>query len=196
MIDPLFGTAIAIGLACLLMSAARHKVASHAAFVAALGNYRLLPPWLVRPVAALLPVAEAALAIGWLAGGCDRPAAAATAALLIVYAAALAANLLRGRRQIDCGCGLSGAAGGDQPLSWWLVTRNLVLASLAGLAGLPESGRGPRDLRCADAGGRDARGRAAVRGRLAADPQCHAGREERFAWLTRCSCSTSCSGAW
>jgi hypothetical protein len=61
--------------------------------------------------------------------------------LLIVYAAALATNLLRGRRQIDCGCGLSGAAGGEQPLSWWLVARNVVLASLAGLASLPDSGR-------------------------------------------------------
>lgn len=141
MIDPLFGTAIAVGLACLLFSAAWHKVAAHAAFVAALGNFRLLPPWLVRPVAALLPVAEAALALGWLAGGRGRLVAAATAVLLLLYAAALAANLLRGRRQIDCGCGLSGAVGGDQPLSWWLVARNVVLASLAGLAGLPESGR-------------------------------------------------------
>jgi hypothetical protein len=141
MIDPLFGTAIAIGLAGLLFSAAWHKVAFHAAFVAALGNYRLLPSWLVRPAAALLPVAEAALALGWLAGGRGRLVASATAALLLVYAAALAVNLLRGRRQIDCGCGFSGAAGDEQPLSWWLVTRNVLLASLAGLAGLPDSGR-------------------------------------------------------
>lgn len=141
MIDPLFGTAVAIGLACLLLSAAWHKAASHAAFVAALGNYRLLPPGLVRPVAAFLPVVEAALALGWLAGGRGRLVAAATAALLLVYAAALAVNLLRGRRQIDCGCGFSGSAGGEQPLSWWLVARNVLLAGLAGLAGLPDSGR-------------------------------------------------------
>jgi hypothetical protein len=58
-----------------------------------------------------------------------------------MYGGALAVNLLRGRRQIDCGCGLSGAAGGEQPLSWWLVARNVVLALLAVIAGLPQSGR-------------------------------------------------------
>ena len=140
MIDPLFVSVAAIGLASLLLSAAWQKFASQAAFVAALGNYRVLPPWLVRPVAAILPVVEAALALGWLVGP-GFLVSAATAALLLVYAAAMAANLLRGRRQIDCGCGGSGSTGGDQPLSWWLVTRNVVLASLAALAGLPDSGR-------------------------------------------------------
>lgn len=141
MIDPLFGAAIAVGLACLLLPAAWHKLAAHQEFVAALRNYRLLAPWLVKPVAAVLPAAEAALAIGWLAGGPNRGVAVATAALLLVYGGALAINLLRGRRRIDCGCGLSGAAGGEQPLSWWLVARNVVLASLAGIAALPDSGR-------------------------------------------------------
>jgi hypothetical protein len=140
MIDPLFGTAIAIGLAFLLLSAAWHKVVAHAEFLAALDDYRLLPPSLVRPFAAVLPGAEAALAAGWLAGG-GRTVAAATAALLLAYAAALAVNLRRGRRQIDCGCGFRGATGSDLPLSWWLVARNVVLASLAGIAGLPHSGR-------------------------------------------------------
>jgi hypothetical protein len=141
MIDPLFGAAIAIALACLLLSAAWHKVAAAAAFVATLDDYRLLPRRLVKPVAALLPAAEAALAVGWLAGGRSRGVAVTTAALLLMYGGALAVNLLRGRRQIDCGCGLSGAAGGEQPLSWWLVARNVVLASLAGIAALPDSGR-------------------------------------------------------
>lgn len=141
MIDPLFGTAIAIGLAVLLLSAAWRKVTAHAAFVAALGNYRLLPPWLVKPVATILPAIEAALALGWLAGGPRRGVAVATAALLIGYASAMAVNLRRGRRQIDCGCALGGAAGGEQPLSGWLVARNVVLAALAGIAALPDSGR-------------------------------------------------------
>ena len=140
MIDPLFSSAIAVGLALLLLSAAWHKVTAHAAFVAALGNYRLLPPGLVKPVAMTLPAIETALALGWLAGP-RREIAVATAALLLGYASAMAVNLLRGRRQIDCGCSLGGAAGGEQPLSWWLPARNLVLAALAGIASLPGSGR-------------------------------------------------------
>jgi len=141
MIDPLFGAAIAIGLAVLLLSAAWHKVAAHAAFVAALVNYRLLPPGLVKPAAVMLPAIEAALALGWLVGGQRRGVAVATAVLLLVYAAAMALNLRRGRRQIDCGCSLGGAAGGEQPLSGWLVARNVLLAALAGIAALPDSWR-------------------------------------------------------
>lgn len=140
MIDPVFGTTIAIGLAGLLLSAAWHKATAHADFVAALGNYRLLAPWLVKPVALMLPAVEAGLALGWLAGP-RRTVAVATATLLLGYASAMAVNLRRGRRQIDCGCTLGGAAGGEQPLSGWFVARNVVLAALAGIAALPDSGR-------------------------------------------------------
>jgi hypothetical protein len=51
-------------------------------------------------------------------------AAATAAALLLFYAAAIAVNLLRGRSDIDCGCGSR-----PQPLSWWLLLRNMLLAS-------------------------------------------------------------------
>jgi hypothetical protein len=54
-------------------------------------------------------------------------AALASIALLAVFAAAMAINLLRGRSAIDCGCGQSFLA---QTLSWTLVVRNGVLAAL------------------------------------------------------------------
>jgi hypothetical protein len=44
----------------------------------------------------------------------------------------MAANLWRGRRQIDCGCG-----GEVHPLSWGLVLRNGVLAAAALLVAGP-----------------------------------------------------------
>ena len=50
----------------------------------------------------------------------------------------MAMNLYRGRRFIDCGC--AGAAG-HQPLSGWLVARNLLLAVLALAAMLPVQAR-------------------------------------------------------
>jgi hypothetical protein len=56
------------------------------------------------------------------------PALLGFTGLILLYAAAMAVNLLRGRRQIDCGCG-----GEVHPLSWMLVLRNGVLAA-AGLA--------------------------------------------------------------
>ena len=44
----------------------------------------------------------------------------------------MAVNLLRGRHDIDCGCG-----GATHPLSWGLVARNGVLAAAAVLASRP-----------------------------------------------------------
>ena len=47
-----------------------------------------------------------------------------------------AANLLRGRRALDCGCGAR-----PQPLGEGLVVRNVVLVAIALAAALPASGR-------------------------------------------------------
>jgi hypothetical protein len=141
MIDPLFGHVVALGLALLLLSAAWHKLAARAEFIAVLRGYELLPAPLLRPVAALIPLAEFVLGVAWLVGAAWDLVASATAVLLLAYAAAIAINLYRGRVEIACGCGLSGRAGASQRLSGWLVLRNLVLAGLAGLAALPASGR-------------------------------------------------------
>ena len=143
MIDPLFARVIALGLGTLLLAAAWHKVAAHAEFAAALHDYRLLPRTLLRPVALSLPVVEATLAAAWLTGGRGALMISSTAALLSIYAAAIAINLLRGRDRIACGCGLGGRGSDDQRLSWWLVIRNLVLAALAALAAWPTTGRRP-----------------------------------------------------
>lgn len=141
MIDPLVGRVIALGLALLLLFAAWHKLAAQAEFLAVLRGYELLPAVLLRPVAALIPLAEIALAVAWLTGEARVLVAAATAALLLAYAAAIAINLHRGRVQIDCGCGLGGSAATHQQLSGWLVARNLVLAGFAALAAWPASAR-------------------------------------------------------
>ena len=53
---------------------------------------------------------------------------AGAAALLALYAAAIAVNLARGRRHLDCGC--AGPAL-RRPISGWLVVRNLVLVAIA-----------------------------------------------------------------
>lgn len=140
MTDPLLARFVAAGLALLLLSAAWHKLASRTEFAAALREYRLLPGVLLGPVALLLPLLEAALALAWLAGTARGVVAAATAGLLLLYAAAMAVNLWRGRADIDCGCGL-GAGRGAGRLSWWLVARNALLAAVAAAAALPVAPR-------------------------------------------------------
>ena len=141
MIDPLVGRLIATAFALLWLLAAWHKVSAGERFVATLAEYRLLPATLTRPVARLLPFAEAALGLGWITGLAPGWIASLTAGLLGAYALAIAVNLGRGRVHIGCGCGLGAATGDDPSLSWWLVVRNLALGAVAMVAVLPPSQR-------------------------------------------------------
>ncbi|HRO15442.1 MAG TPA: MauE/DoxX family redox-associated membrane protein, partial [Paracoccus sp. (in: a-proteobacteria)] len=71
---------------------------------------------------------ELAVAAGLMVRPLAVPAAGMAAALLAVFAAALAVNVLRGRTWIDCGCFRNGL---KQTVSWLLVARNIGLAAAA-----------------------------------------------------------------
>jgi uncharacterized membrane protein YphA (DoxX/SURF4 family) len=127
-LDPIFVLMAAYGLALLFAGAAISKLASLAEFEGVVQNFRLLPRPLVKPVAWLLAPTELTVALG-LAATTTRPYAAFAAVLLLMtFAAAIAINLWRGRRIIDCGCFGSML---DQTLSWALVARNGALTALA-----------------------------------------------------------------
>jgi hypothetical protein len=136
--DPTIDATLRLGLALLLGAAATHKLRDLARFGAVLAAYRLLPAALVRPAAALVPAGELAVAaaLGGARGGAGGVAAAA---LFVTYAGAIAVNLARGRRHIDCGCGGPHAR---RPIGGWLVARNLLLAAAALAAAAPVRPRG------------------------------------------------------
>src|SRR5262245_36242637 len=100
--DPVIDATVRADLALLFVVAAAHKLRDPARFRATVADYRLLPDPLVPLGAACLIVAEpvvvAALASSRWWG------LAGAAALLALYAAAIAINLARGRRHLDCGC--------------------------------------------------------------------------------------------
>jgi hypothetical protein len=143
-IDPAVHLVLRAALALLFIWAAAHKLRGVTAFRAALADYALLPRRWLGPAAALLIAAELSVAAGLWLRGADIAAAAVGAGLLAIYAGAIAVNLQRGRRDIDCGC--MGVAG-RQPLSSALVGRNLVLAVVALLCTLPTA---PRELTWVD----------------------------------------------
>jgi hypothetical protein len=118
--------AVAASVACALLFAGAgiDKVRHRALLPGVIANYRLLHPALVAPAALALPVVELAVAVG-LALGVAPVAPLAAAALLLVFAGAMAVNIRRGRHHIDCGCGHSGLR---QRLGWGQVARNLLLA--------------------------------------------------------------------
>lgn len=131
-------------IALVYLAAAIGKMRHWAVFQGVVANYRLLPEVLVAPFAYLLPPFEALLGAMLLLGLLSPWAEAVAAALLLLFASAMAINIKRGRRHIDCGCFQSAL---KQTLSWILVARNATLALLLGSASLPT--QGPKDLRMA-----------------------------------------------
>lgn len=135
--DPVPGLVVRAALVLLFASAAAHKLRDRSAFAGVLHAYRLVPAALVPAVAMAVAVLELLVAAA-LAGG-HRLGPAGALALLGLYSLALAVNLARGRRTIDCGCG---ALGARQPISEWLLVRNALLAGAAA-ALLPPLGARP-----------------------------------------------------
>ncbi len=132
--DPLIALPIDCGLALLLLSAAVHKWRQPQAFSVVLASYGMLPAGLLAPLPHLIPLAEAALALGLLVPATRQLSAMAVAGLLLIYATAMAYTLWQGRRIADCGCGVGNAS---SPVSAALAWRNAVLASLALSLALP-----------------------------------------------------------
>lgn len=134
----LAGTGLRFLLGFVFLAASIPKIAARSEFELAVGNYRLLPQRLVAPFAALLPPIELACAAALFVGAAVPLIAVCVAFLLVLFGAAVAINLARGR-EIDCGC-----AGRVAPrrITWQLVGRNLVLAGAASLlaAAPPTSG--------------------------------------------------------
>jgi hypothetical protein len=120
------------GIAVLFGAAGIAKLRHRALLPGVIANYRLLPAGLVAPAAMLLAPVELLVAAAMLAGVAPW-AQAMAAALLLLFAAAMAINVMRGRRHIDCGCGHAALR---QPLGWGVVVRNIVLATAVLVAGL------------------------------------------------------------
>lgn len=120
------GLAASVGVGLVFLTAGIEKMRHRALLPGVIANYRLLPQGLVAPAAALLPVTEIAVGLALLAGLSPFPVAAAML-LLGLFAAAMAINIGRGRRDIGCGCGRPEL---HQSLRWSLVSRNLVLIAL------------------------------------------------------------------
>jgi hypothetical protein len=137
-LDPVIQISVAYALAVLWLIGGVDKVMRFRRFSATVLEYHILPDSLSVRSAAIVAALEIGLA-GALLTPLGRSAGlGGSAGLLALYAAAIGVNLLRGRRHIDCGC--LGPVD-RQPLSEWLVGRNLVLAAAALVGLLPVQSR-------------------------------------------------------
>ena len=144
-LDPALDLALRAGLALLFATSALAKLRDARGFADAVAGYRLLPAALAAPAAAGFLAAELALAVALWLPTARLASALVAGALLALYGLAIALNLARGRRDIDCGCG---GPFGRQTLSEGLVLRNAGLAAAALLVALPLA---PRALGWLDA---------------------------------------------
>ena len=99
-------------------------------FAVAVFRYQLLPDAAINLAAIFLPWIELIAAIAILVPRTRGGAAAILAALLAVFTAAIAINLVRGIN-ISCGCFTLDADAG--PIGWEEVARDLVFLALAGI---------------------------------------------------------------
>jgi hypothetical protein len=137
-LDPVVDLTLRALLALLFATSALAKLRDPRGFAAAVAGYRLLPAALAAPAAAGFLAAEVALAAALGLPPLRDLAALGAAALLALYGFAIAWNLARGRRDIDCGCG---GPFGRTPLSEALVARNLLLVAAALALLLPAGAR-------------------------------------------------------
>jgi hypothetical protein len=122
--DPVLQWTSALTLALVFGVAAAGKFASWAELEGVVLNYRIAPRWMAPLIARALPPVEALVALGLLVPETRVPSAWVCLTMLVVFAAAMAVNIARGRTDIDCGCFRSSLR---QNLSWWLVLRNAII---------------------------------------------------------------------
>jgi len=122
----IIGRAASIGIGLILLLSGAEKLRHRALLPGVIANYRLLPSTLVTPAALILPVAELLIGGALMAWLAPLPVVLAIL-LLLLFAAAMATNIARGRSHIDCGCGRSQLR---HRIGWPLVGRNVILALL------------------------------------------------------------------
>ena len=143
-VDPVLSLLALAALGLLFASAALAKLRDRERFAAIVEAYQVLPSGLVRPAAAVLPFIELAAALGLFVTQVRPLAIATSAGLLFIYASAIALNLARGRRDIDCGCE---GFGRRRPIAGWMLVRNVLLMAIAVVAVAPPA---PRALQLID----------------------------------------------
>lgn len=126
------GLMIRLVFGTMFLAAGSYKLSDLGEFADAIRHYRLIPGATAGAVGKVVAVTEATLGIVLLLGAGIPVAAIAGSALLIIFAIAIAINLIRGR-QIPCGCKRE-----SEPIQIKHIVRNIAgVAALLYLVTLP-----------------------------------------------------------
>ena len=141
MSDHLPITMICLFLSYLFFTGGYSKFRDIHHFQAVLADYRILPPPISFLFARLLPLIEILTGLALLITSLRYPGLLLATLLLAGFSCAMAINLLRGRADLECGCG---GMLHKQAVNYWILGRNILLTGLAFWActssGLPATG--------------------------------------------------------
>ncbi len=115
-------------LAVLLLASGLHKAANPRRACAAAAALAGVPPAAAALLVALAACAELAAGTAMLSGHARAAGAPVAVALWSAYTALLARAILKGRRDLDCGCSFGGAR---HRLGLYPLARNAVLIAAA-----------------------------------------------------------------
>nr|WP_300397365.1 MauE/DoxX family redox-associated membrane protein [uncultured Rhodococcus sp.] len=123
---------VSSAVGAILVVAGLPKIKEPERMARAVRGYRLLPEKFAGVVGRVLPVAEVAVGLALIIGVLPKIAGGAAVVMFLAFFFGLTVNLLRGRRDLDCGC-FAFAAGADEVarIGWWHSARAAVLAVLA-----------------------------------------------------------------
>ena len=136
-IDVILAHAAGLMLAWIIGTAGLHKLRYRSHYAALIDAYQILPREAVRSAGILLGAAELTAGVLIGAAPCLMAGPVAVIGLLCLYCGAIGINLLRGRRDIDCGCG---GPLRSRPIAPWMLLRNAVLILLGAWLGLRTAG--------------------------------------------------------
>jgi hypothetical protein len=137
-LDPFLTLVAQCFLALLLLSTGLHKSTNPERVRAALSAYRVVPASCVRAVAYLVVGIELTVGAALMVPPLCKSASLAAAGAFAVYFGVMGLAIVRGYRNLDCGCSFHGRAA---PLSGAHLVRNAVLVSFAVVASMPDSRR-------------------------------------------------------
>ncbi|MEY8830127.1 MauE/DoxX family redox-associated membrane protein [Sedimentitalea sp. XS_ASV28] len=125
-IAPLASVTITTFLVIVIMRAAWHKLERFLETVGFAQGYGVVPDRWAAPIVRVLTAIEIGIVLALLIPATRMPGAVAAALLFTGYGLLMATALMRGRSEIDCGCG-----GAPQIVSGYTLLRNAILAGLA-----------------------------------------------------------------
>lgn len=116
--------ALQLVIGIIFISSGVHKISNFSNYISDIKSYKLLPNYMVVPFGYFDIGLNVLIFSSHVTGKYIELTSLLGIGLLIIYTAALSISLIRGYKNLNCGCG---GVVGSHKVSWKLVLRNLLI---------------------------------------------------------------------